>query len=135
MVNTDRSKMLESGFFENEVWGSLHKAWKGYVIAKNKDEYEKMVHYARIIQENQHDLGLEVSSFPNIGMSATSFLQELVQKDADNQVEQEASGEEYQTDRYEKERFTDTYTEDFRDDYDKVDRFTDDNAYRENFTD
>ena len=50
MVNTDRSKMLDSGFFENQVWGALHKAWKGYVIAKNKDEYEKMVHYARIIR-------------------------------------------------------------------------------------
>ena len=50
MINTDRSKMLDSGFFENQVWGALHKAWKGYVIAKNKDEYEKMVHYARIIR-------------------------------------------------------------------------------------
>ena len=55
MINTDRSKMLDSGFFENQVWGALHKAWKGYVIAKNKDEYEKMEHYARIIQELQHD--------------------------------------------------------------------------------
>jgi hypothetical protein len=27
-----------------------HKAWKGSVIAKNKDEYEKMEHYARIIR-------------------------------------------------------------------------------------
>ncbi len=54
-------------------------------------------------------------------------------EDADNQ-EQEVSCEEYHTDRYEQERFTDAYTEDFRDDYDNVDRFTDDNAYRENFT-
>ena len=53
VVNTDRSKMLESGFFENQVWGALHKAWKGYVIAKNKDEYEKMERYACIIQECQ----------------------------------------------------------------------------------
>ncbi len=42
MISTDRSKKLNSGFCENEVWGALHKAWKGYVIAKNKDEYEKM---------------------------------------------------------------------------------------------
>jgi hypothetical protein len=63
MINTDRSKMLDSGFFENQVWGALHKAWKGYVIAKNKDEYEKMEHYACIIQELQHDLGLPISSF------------------------------------------------------------------------
>ncbi|MFL6348090.1 MAG: hypothetical protein ACJ71K_03780 [Nitrososphaeraceae archaeon] len=59
MINTDRSKMLDSGFFENQVWGALHKAWKGYVIAKNKDEYEKMERYARIIQESQYDLGLD----------------------------------------------------------------------------
>ena len=37
MVDTERSKMLDSGFFENQVWGGLHKAWKGYVIAKNKE--------------------------------------------------------------------------------------------------
>ena len=124
VVNTYRSKMLESGFFENQVWGALHKAWKGYVIAKNKDEYEKMELYAQRVQELQHDLGLPTSSFHNIGKSATSFLWELAQKDADNQ-EQEVSCEEYQTDRYEQERFTDTYNEDFRDDYDNVDRFTD----------
>jgi len=85
--------MLDSGFFENQVWGALHKAWKGYVIAKNKDEYEKMEHYACIIQELQHDLGLEVSSFDNIGMSATSFLWQIVQENNNNQEEQEASDE------------------------------------------
>ena len=81
MINTDRSKMLDSGFFENQVWGALHKAWKGYVIAKNKDEHDKMERYARIIQESQYDLGLEVSSFDNIGMPASSFLWQIVQKD------------------------------------------------------
>ena len=132
MVNTGRSKMLESGFFENQAWGALHKAWKGYVIAKNKDEYEKMEHYARIIQESQHDIGLEVSSFDNIGMSAASFLSEIAHKEgnSNSQVEQEDS---YQTDRYEQERFADTYSECFEDDENKADRFADD--YHENFTD
>ena len=49
--------------------GALHKAWKGYVIAKNKDEYDKMLHYADIIQELQDNLGLRVSSFPDMGKS------------------------------------------------------------------
>ena len=31
--------MLDSFYFENQTWGALHKAWKGYVIAKNKDEH------------------------------------------------------------------------------------------------
>jgi hypothetical protein len=56
MILTGRSKVLDSGFFDNQVWGTLHKAWKGYVIAKNKDEYDNMERYARIIQESQHDL-------------------------------------------------------------------------------
>jgi len=129
--------MLDSGFYENMVWGALHKAWKGYVIAKNKDEYEKMELYAHRIQECQNDLGLPISSFDNIGMSATRFLLELAQEDTDSQEQQVAAEEEnYLGDsQYERERFTDTYSEDFRDDYDNVDRFTDDNAYREKFTD
>jgi hypothetical protein len=143
IVNTGRSKMLESGFFENRVWGALIKAWKGYVIAKNKGEDDKMELYARRIQELQHDLGLEISSFPNIGMSDTSFQLELAQKNNDynhsnenNQEQVAAEEENYLGDsQYERERFTDTYSEDFEDDENKADRFTDDNAYREKFTD
>jgi hypothetical protein len=100
--------MLDSGFYENQVWGALHKAWKGYVIAKNIGENEKMELYARSVQGLQHDLGLPISSFDNIGMSVTSFLWELAQKE-DNNQDQEPSNEEYQTDRYEQERFKDTY--------------------------
>jgi hypothetical protein len=55
MINTGRSKILSGIFFENQVWGALHKVWKGYVIAKNKDEDDKMELYARRIQECQHD--------------------------------------------------------------------------------
>jgi hypothetical protein len=113
----------------------LDKAWKGYVIAKNKGEDEKMKLYARRIQELQHDLGLEVSSFPNIGMSATSFFWKVAQEENDSQEQQVAAEEQnYLGDnQYERERFTDTYSEDFEDDEDKADRFIDD--YHENFTD
>lgn len=55
--------MLDSGYYDNQVWGELHKARKGYTIAKNKDEYNKMELYARRVQELQHDLGLEISHF------------------------------------------------------------------------
>jgi hypothetical protein len=132
MINTGRSKILSGIFFENQVWGGLHKAWKGYVIAKNKDEYDNMERYARIIQENQYEL--EVSSFDNIGRSAASFLWETIQEE-NNIQEKEASDEEnYLADtHYEQERFTDRYNEYFEDDENKADRFTDD--YHENFTD
>ena len=51
------------------------------MIAKNKDEYDNMEHYARIIQENQYDLGLPISSFDSIGRSASSFLWENIQEE------------------------------------------------------
>jgi predicted phage tail protein len=126
LVNTDRSKKLDSFFFENQVWGALHKAWKGYVIAKNKDEFDKMLHYADIIQECQDDLGLEVSSFHDIGKSALAFyslraaqIAEENKSNCNNQEQQVAEEEQnYLSDtHYEQERFTDTYTEDFTDDY------------------
>jgi hypothetical protein len=136
MVKTGRSKLLDSFYFENQVWGALHKCWKGYIIAKNKGEDDKMQVYARRIQECQHDLGLPIDSFDNLGMSATSFLWEFIRKEDNDSQEQQALEEEqnYQGDsQYERERFTDTYTEDFKDDENKADRFTDD--YHENFTD
>jgi hypothetical protein len=66
-------------------------------------------------------------------MSVGSFLWQIAQKEDHNNQQQEVSDEEYQTDRYEQERFTDTYSEYFEDDENKADRFTDD--YHENFTD
>ena len=90
-----------------------------------------MEHYARIIQECQHDLGLPISSFHDIGMSADVFLSEIAEKEDNidsNQVEQEVSYEqEYQTDQqYEHDRLTDdnAYSEYFRDDFNAGDRFT-----------
>ena len=105
----------------------------GYVIAKNKDEYDNMEKYTRIIQELQHELGLPISSFDNIGRSAASFLSETLEEENNIQEKEPTNEENYQTDRYEQERFTDTYSEYFEDDENKSERFTDD--YHENFTD
>lgn len=46
----------------------MHKAWKGYIIAKNKYEVNNLFHYAEIIQKLQTELGLQVSSFPSLGL-------------------------------------------------------------------
>ena len=134
--------MLDSGFFENETWGALHKAWKGYVIAKNKKEYDKMLHYADIIQELQDDLGLRpVSSFHDIGKSALRFYSSRAAEYVrDNRTNNNNYSYSYSGNNNnsinDEERFTDEYHENFTDDpeYEK-ERFTDDNAYRENFTD
>jgi hypothetical protein len=59
--------------FDNKTWGALPKAWKAYVIAKNKYEYDKTEYYAAVIQKLQNELGLAVSSFADIGLSALKF--------------------------------------------------------------
>ena len=42
--------------------------------------YMPIKRYARIIQELQHDLGLPVSSFPNVGMTPLRFYATRVSK-------------------------------------------------------
>jgi hypothetical protein len=73
--------MLDSFYFENQTWGALHKAWKGYVIAKNKYEVDRMYHYATVIQKLQKELGLSISSFPDLGLMAQEDI------DADSECE------------------------------------------------
>jgi hypothetical protein len=58
--------ILDSGWYDTQTWGALHKAWLGYIIAKNKGEYDKQIQYASIIQKLQKELHLEVSSFPQL---------------------------------------------------------------------
>jgi hypothetical protein len=118
IISTGRSKKLKSGYYENQVWGALEQSWKGYKIAKNKGEDDKMELYARRVQECQHDLGLEISSFDNLDMSATSFLWEFIRKeDNDSQEEQQQVSDEYLADdyQYEQDRLTDSYSEYLRD--------------------
>jgi len=61
---------VTSDFYKFALWdytqtyGALDKFWLGYVIAKNKDEHDKLMHYASIIQKLQRELDLEISSFP-----------------------------------------------------------------------
>ena len=55
-------------FNNQKEWGTLRKAWRGYSIVKNKHELDNMEYYASIIQKLQRELGLKVSSFPDIGL-------------------------------------------------------------------
>ena len=72
----DNLHMLDSFHFENQTWGALHKAWKGYVIAKNKDELSRMKYYAIVIQKLERELGIKVSSFPELNLMALQFFQD-----------------------------------------------------------
>jgi hypothetical protein len=82
-------RMLDSFNFENQTWGALHKAWKGYVIAKNKDEPDRMKYYAIVIQKLERELGIKVSSFPELDLLALQFF-----RDNPEYTDQELTGEE-----------------------------------------
>jgi hypothetical protein len=43
-------RILPSGYFESQTWGALHKCWVGFVIAKEKMEWDKIDLYAKRIQ-------------------------------------------------------------------------------------
>jgi hypothetical protein len=57
------SRMLPSGYYENQALGALHKAWIGYIIAKNKSQFVRQIKYAKIIRKLQRELGLELTDF------------------------------------------------------------------------
>ncbi|MFZ0896849.1 MAG: hypothetical protein WAZ77_20305 [Candidatus Nitrosopolaris sp.] len=56
---TSQSTVLKSGYTVNQTWKGLRKAWLGYTIAKNKEEDDRMVYYAK-------ELGLPPANFPHL---------------------------------------------------------------------
>jgi hypothetical protein len=65
------SKIVNSGFSENQTWGALNKARIGFNIAKQNNEIDEREHYAKVIQKLQRELGLKVTDFSNIGLPAS----------------------------------------------------------------
>ena len=63
-----RDHILPSGYFESQTWGALHKCWVGFVIAKEKMEWDKIDLYAKRIQNLERELGTEVTDFSDWGI-------------------------------------------------------------------
>jgi hypothetical protein len=68
LASRDRIRILDSFHFDSQTWGALHKAWKGYVIAKSKNEPDKLVYYAGVIQKLERELGIKVIDFPDLNL-------------------------------------------------------------------
>jgi hypothetical protein len=58
-----------NNFSTGQSWGALRKAWKGYRIAKVHNDITKMTEYATKIRKIQGELGINVASFPNLGIT------------------------------------------------------------------
>ena len=50
------------------TWGALHKCWVGFVIAKEKMEWDNIDLYAKRIQNLERELGIEVTDFSDWGI-------------------------------------------------------------------
>lgn len=100
MIGTNRSRLLDSCYFENQTWGALHKAWKGYIIAKIKYEFDRECYYAEVIQKLQKELGLRISSFShlrlipkNLNYDPSEELESEMQKEQNYNPSEEFDGE------------------------------------------
>jgi hypothetical protein len=68
--NLSSSTVLKSGFTVEETFNGLKKAWRGYTIAKNKGEKDRLVYYASVVQKLQKELGLGLASFHGLDTNA-----------------------------------------------------------------
>ncbi|MER3601414.1 MAG: hypothetical protein C4339_01705 [Nitrososphaerota archaeon] len=56
-------------YTKGQTWGALKKAWKAYKIAKSQNDKQRMKLYAERIRALQKELGLQLSSFPDLGLT------------------------------------------------------------------
>ena len=66
---TSPTSNSENNFSTGQRWGALRKAWKGYRIAKVHNDNVRMTEYANKIRKIQGELGINVASFPNLGIA------------------------------------------------------------------
>jgi hypothetical protein len=65
-------------------WGALDRAWVGYVIAKNQDDYEKMRKYAIVIRKFERRLNIAINDFPEIGIYGFENREDFENKEEDD---------------------------------------------------
>ena len=60
--------LLPSGYYVSQTYRALHKCWLGFVIAKEKWEWDKIDLYAGRIQQLEKELGIEITDFSDWGI-------------------------------------------------------------------
>lgn len=71
-----RGKLLDSGFYEDQTWGALTKAWLAYTISCKHDDWEKRKYYAAVITKLERELNLKQYEFEEMKEIAAEFLNE-----------------------------------------------------------
>lgn len=79
-----------SGYTRGQGWNCLFRAWLGYKISKNPKNGESVqdrLRWAIAIQNIQTDLGLQRSSFPELGLLGDSVFTYDLEKELELQTE------------------------------------------------
>lgn len=79
-----------SGFSRGQGWNALSKAWLGYKIAnnpKNGESFQERLGWATTIQNIQTDMGLQRSSFPDLGLLGDSVFTYDLEKELELQTD------------------------------------------------
>ena len=84
----------KSGYTRGQGWNCLFRAWLGYKIAtnpKNGESFQDRLGWAITIQNIQTDLGLQRSSFPDLGLKGDhlftySLSKQMELEDLDNEL-------------------------------------------------
>jgi hypothetical protein len=71
-----RGKLLDSGFYEDQTYGALQKAWLAYIISCKHDDRDRRKYYAAVIQKLEGELGLKKYYFEEIKEMTADFLEE-----------------------------------------------------------
>lgn len=86
-----------SGYTRGQGWNCLFRAWLGYKISKNPrngETFQERLRWAVTIQNIQTDLGLQRSSFPDLGLHgdyvfAYNISTQIELEDLDNELNRE----------------------------------------------
>jgi hypothetical protein len=79
-----------SGYTRGQGWNCLFRAWLGYKISKNPrngETFQDRLGWATTIQNIQTDMGLQRSSFPNLGLLGDSVFTYDLEKELELQTE------------------------------------------------
>jgi hypothetical protein len=56
-------------YTKGQLWAALRKAWRGYKIAKVKEDQFGKLKYGNMIRSLQSKLGLDLTRFPEVGLN------------------------------------------------------------------
>jgi len=90
-----------SGYSISQCFNVLPKMWYGYHKARRDEKnYERMVKYAKAIQDVQKDMGIKTTSFPHLGLYGDVFI--LNDKNGNRAVFEDHSAQKKKQEEYEK---------------------------------